>query len=146
MEKDKAECIYYIIQGKVAMIHKQTHTFVTDLKKEQYFGELGMLQEEPRCLTAKARDFTEVYIIKKVDFEHISENYIQALQAINKIREGLKREDYGPLKTRCYLCGGSNHISLKCVQYNLWKGNLMKIFQKQNKKPASSKVNINNSF
>ena len=34
MEKDKAQSIFYIIQGKVAMIHKQSHTFITDLLKE----------------------------------------------------------------------------------------------------------------
>ena len=42
MEKDRAENIYYIIQGKVAMIHKQSHTFITDLGKDQYFGEIGV--------------------------------------------------------------------------------------------------------
>ena len=34
-----------------------------DLKKENYFGELGFIKGEPRCLSAKARDFTEVFII-----------------------------------------------------------------------------------
>lgn len=33
MEKDKAECFYYILEGKVAMIHKKTNTFITDIKK-----------------------------------------------------------------------------------------------------------------
>ena len=69
MEKDKAQSIFYIIQGKVAMIHKQSHTFIEDLHKEQYFGELGFLQSGTRCLTAKARDFTEVFVIYKHDFE-----------------------------------------------------------------------------
>jgi hyperpolarization activated cyclic nucleotide-gated potassium channel 2 len=63
MEKDKAECIYFIIQGKVAMIHKQTHTFITDLHHEDYFGEVGFLKNEPRSLSAKSRDFTEVFTI-----------------------------------------------------------------------------------
>jgi hypothetical protein len=63
MEKDKARSIFYIIQGRVAMIHKQSHTFITDLLKEQYVGELGFLQGGQRCLSAKARDFTEVFII-----------------------------------------------------------------------------------
>lgn len=63
IEKDKARSIFFIIQGKVAMIHKQSHTFVTDLLKEQYVGEIGFLQGGQRCLSAKARDFTEVFII-----------------------------------------------------------------------------------
>ena len=112
MEKDKAECIYYIIQGKVAMIHKQSHTFIKDLKKEEYFGELGMLQECPRSLTAKARDFTEVFIIRKQDFESISENYIEALQAMRAIKYGLERNKLRPLKMKCYLCNKPDHVAL----------------------------------
>ena len=76
MEKDKAECLYYIAQGKVAMIHKQTHTFIKDLVGREYFGELGILWDQPRCLSARSRDFTEVFILNKEDFLHISENYI----------------------------------------------------------------------
>jgi endonuclease G len=33
MERDKAESFYYIIEGKVAMIQKNTNTFIIDLKK-----------------------------------------------------------------------------------------------------------------
>ena len=85
MEKDKAECIYYIIQGKVAMIHKQTHTFITDVHHEEYFGELGVLKGEPRQLSAKCRDFTEVYVIYKDDFERITENYTEAITCVKAI-------------------------------------------------------------
>ena len=76
MEKDKAECLYYIAQGKVAMIHKQSHTFIRDLTDNSYFGELGILNDQPRCLSAKSRDFTEIFIVYKADFFEISEKYI----------------------------------------------------------------------
>lgn len=69
MEKDKAESIFYIVGGKVAMIHKQSHTFITSLNPESHVGELGFLMETPRTLSAKARDFTEVYLIQKSDFD-----------------------------------------------------------------------------
>jgi len=79
MEKDKSESLFYILQGKVAMIHKQSHTFITDLGKDKYIGDLGFLLGEPRCLSAKARDFTEVFVISKMDFDVVSENYVQAM-------------------------------------------------------------------
>ena len=31
IEKDEADCIYYIESGQVAMIHKQSYTFVQKL-------------------------------------------------------------------------------------------------------------------
>ena len=98
MEKDRAEYIYYVVQGKVAMIHKQTHTFVTDLKKDAYFGELGFFSGDPRQLSAKSRDFTEVYRLQKYDMFEICENYIEAISAIRHIKDALEHGDYRPLK------------------------------------------------
>jgi CRP-like cAMP-binding protein len=52
------------------------------LGNEEYFGEYGILKEETRCLSAKCRDFTEVYIITKKDLEEVSENCIEAAREI----------------------------------------------------------------
>ena len=49
------------------MIHKQTHSYIKDLSNEEYFGQIGVLKEEPRSLSAKARDFTETYRLNKAD-------------------------------------------------------------------------------
>lgn len=51
------------------MIHKQTSTFIVDLKQEAYFGEYGLITGNTRSLSAKSRDFTECYVIKKADFD-----------------------------------------------------------------------------
>jgi len=45
------------------MLHKQSHTFLLDLKLGKVLGEIGVFKNELRSLTAKARDFTEVYCI-----------------------------------------------------------------------------------
>ena len=65
--------------GKVAMIHKATHTFMVDLVKDDYFGEIGFLSGKPRMMSAKSRDYTECYVISKHDFLHIAEDYIDAI-------------------------------------------------------------------
>ena len=78
MEKDRADALYYINRGKVAMIHKQSHTYIIDLTEREHFGELGMLAERPRSLSAKARDYTESIIIRKQIFYKVAENYIEA--------------------------------------------------------------------
>jgi CRP-like cAMP-binding protein len=58
MENDKSESLFFIHSGKIAMIHKQSHTFITDLDPNHSFGELGFLTGEPRTLSAKTRDYS----------------------------------------------------------------------------------------
>lgn len=70
------------MQGMIAMIHKATHTYFLDLVKDQYFGDIEFFSENPRILTAKSRDFTEVYAINKSDFLTIAEDYIHAILLI----------------------------------------------------------------
>jgi hypothetical protein len=48
-----------------------------------------------------ARDFTEVLIIYKSDFDQVSENYMQAIRVI---QEALQNWNYLPLKIICYIC------------------------------------------
>jgi CRP-like cAMP-binding protein len=49
------------------------------LIKEDYFGEIEFFSDEPRKLTARARDFSECYVISKEHFMHIAEDYINAI-------------------------------------------------------------------
>lgn len=61
------------------MLHKKSHTFLIDLQKHAYFGEIGFLTDNPRMLSAKAREYTELYVISKDDFLKIAEDYINAI-------------------------------------------------------------------
>jgi hypothetical protein len=56
------------MSGKISMIHKLTHTYFLDLVKDDYFGEVEFFTDEPRKLSGKSRDFTEIYAIKKDKF------------------------------------------------------------------------------
>ncbi len=71
--------MYYLVSGKVAMIHKYSHTFMIDLIKDDYFGEIEFFTDEPRKLSAKSRDFSELYVIHKKNFFDIAEDYINAI-------------------------------------------------------------------
>lgn len=160
VEKDKAESVFYIVSGKVAMVHKQTHTFLVDLQKENYFGEVGLLTGDPRSLSAKSRDFTEVFILKKRDFNLVSENYIDAIKILRKIKDDYKKDDFTSLQTRCYICNSPKHLALKCGNFSKWRGNLMRIYiiltqlkegkkvqmQKQKGKNLHKKLLENNTF
>ena len=63
----------------VAMIHKHTHTYIIDLVKDDYFGEVGFFTDNPRLISAKSRDFTETYVIYKKDFLDIADDYITVI-------------------------------------------------------------------
>lgn len=64
------------------MIHKKTHSYMVDLVKDDYFGEIGFFTDNRRLMSAKSRDFTEVYAIYKKDFLEIAEDYIHVI--VNK--------------------------------------------------------------
>ena len=64
------------------MIHKSSHTYITDLAKDDHFGEIGFFTDNRRTLSAKCRDFTETYVIYKKDFLDIADDYISAIVII----------------------------------------------------------------
>jgi CRP-like cAMP-binding protein len=74
-EGDEDKDIYFITSGKVALIHKQTYSYVVDLEKEQSFGEIGFFSDCKRQVTVKSRDFTDVLTINLFDFLNIANNY-----------------------------------------------------------------------
>lgn len=41
IEGDNGDEIFFIVSGRVAIIHKLTKTHIRDLHKDQYFGEIG---------------------------------------------------------------------------------------------------------
>lgn len=67
------------------MIHKKTHSYMIDLVKDDYFGEIGFFTDNRRIMSAKSRDFTEVYAIYKSDFLEIAEDYIHVIVKVEVI-------------------------------------------------------------
>lgn len=64
------------------MIHKTSHTFFKDLNPTDNFGEIGFFTDQPRLLSAKSRDYCELYVIDKRDFLKIAEDYIHAIVSL----------------------------------------------------------------
>ena len=67
------------------MIHKATHTYLSELRVGDFFGEIGFFTDNPRMLTCKSRDYTQCYVIDKKDFMRIAEDYISAIVSITII-------------------------------------------------------------
>ena len=72
-EGDKAECLYDIRMGRVGIYANygtKEEKLLIELGKDQFFGEMGIIEGYPRSATAVAMgDMTELTVIAKNEFE-----------------------------------------------------------------------------
>ena len=72
-EGDKSDCMYDIRQGRVGIFANycaKAEKLLAELTKDQFFGEMGIIEGYPRSATAVAMsDVTELTVIPKNDFE-----------------------------------------------------------------------------
>ena len=72
-EGDKADCMYDIRVGRVGIYANygtKEEKLLIELNKDQFFGEMGIIEGYPRSATAVALgDMTELTVIPKADFE-----------------------------------------------------------------------------
>lgn len=72
-EGDKSDCMYDIRQGRVGIFANygaKEEKLLAELTKDQFFGEMGIIEGYPRSATAVAMgDMTELSVIAKNDFE-----------------------------------------------------------------------------
>jgi len=69
-EGDESHAAYWIISGKVEISIETPggSSILTTLDEGEIFGEMGMIDDEPRAATARALGTTEVDVIDEVDF------------------------------------------------------------------------------
>ena len=72
-EGDKSDCMYDIRLGRVGIYANygtKEEKLLTELSKDQFFGEMGIIEGYPRSATAVALgDVTELTVVSKADFE-----------------------------------------------------------------------------
>lgn len=80
--------LFFMVNGKVSIIHKSSKTHILDLFKDRYFGEIAFFTDLNRQSTVNSRDFTEVFILKREEFLHMAVKVSEdAIQLYHKIRE-----------------------------------------------------------
>ena len=71
---DKSDCMYDIRMGTVGIYANygtKEEKLLTELSKDQFFGEMGIIEGYPRSATAVAMgDMTELTVIPKEEFEN----------------------------------------------------------------------------
>lgn len=110
--------MYYILSGRVAAIHKRTHTYLDDLIRDEYFGEIGFFTDQPRCATMKSRDFIELFELSSEVFLEVAWHFEEVMKVYHYIRGQLKNEyDYSAINIRCYVCREFGHIAVNCADF-----------------------------
>jgi CRP-like cAMP-binding protein len=60
--------MFYILSGSVAVLNRKDHSYITNLDKEDSFGEIGFFMNTKRTCSILSRDNTEVIILDRDRF------------------------------------------------------------------------------
>lgn len=88
-ENDRAACMFNILSGSVAVYQHYgtpTQKLIATLKKGEYFGEMAVIESQPRNATIVAVDASVVQVISSDDFyQYIRENPDQVALMLQKM-------------------------------------------------------------
>jgi CRP-like cAMP-binding protein len=93
-EGDTSRDLYFIVNGRISLIHRASYTFLADLHKEASFGEISFFSDTAkRQCTAKAADYSETLHIRLSDFLESASQ--EAIEMYHRVKNGVdewKRE------------------------------------------------------
>ena len=94
---DAGDFMYAVVKGEVEMRVKDT--YVTSARENEFFGEMAVLDDQPRSATAYAVGDTAVAVITKERFmEMLAEDHEFSLQIIrvliNRLRAETKMKEF----------------------------------------------------
>ncbi len=97
-EGDEGNTMYDIIDGSVGIYSgygTKEQNLLTKLGPEDFFGEMGMIEELPRSATAVALEATTAKAITKENFkEYITERPVKALKVLEYTSRRLRNLSY----------------------------------------------------
>ena len=97
---DPGDSMYDIFSGRVgvyAAYGTANEKLLTELKANEFFGEMGLLEKAPRSATVVALEDTAVYVIGEADFnDYFNKHPEKALQIMRQLSQRLRSrtEDY----------------------------------------------------
>ena len=104
VEEDPGGKVFFIVKGKVAILHRKSRTYIKDLGKDDFFGEIGFFSEKPRQATAKSRDFTHLLVLDHDKFAEKTEEFRKTMHRFYLIKNSINQNnDYKHLKIQCYV-------------------------------------------
>ena len=97
-EGDEGNTMYDILSGSVGIYSgygTKEQNLLTKLGPEDFFGEMGMIEELPRSATAVALEATDTRAITKENFkDYITERPVKALKVLEYTSRRLRNLSY----------------------------------------------------
>ncbi|MBN1280015.1 MAG: ion transporter [Candidatus Thermoplasmatota archaeon] len=72
---DIGNCMYFICNGSVDVLSDDESTSVATLKEGDYFGEIALVKKVARTRSVVAKEYCNLYILEKTDFDALLEKY-----------------------------------------------------------------------
>ena len=95
-----SDCAFIVGSGSVEILQETTEgeKVIGKLKENEIFGEMGLIDGEPRSATARALEDSVLYIINRNNFEVLVHKNPKALLPLLKILTSRLRETLSFLK------------------------------------------------
>jgi CRP-like cAMP-binding protein len=95
-----SDCAFIVGSGSVEILRETTEgeKVIGKLKENEIFGEMGLIDGEPRSATARALEDSVLYIINRNNFEVLVHKNPKALLPLLKILTSRLRETMSFLK------------------------------------------------
>ena len=96
----QSDCAFIIGSGSAEILQETTEgeKVIGELKENEIFGEMGLIDGEPRSATARALEDSVLYIINRNNFEVLVHKNPKALLPLLKILTSRLRETMSFLK------------------------------------------------
>ena len=95
-----SDCAFIVSSGSVEILQETTEgeKVIGELKENEIFGEMGLIDGQPRSATVRAIEDSVMYLINRNNFDILVEKNPKALLPILKVLTGGLRETMDFLK------------------------------------------------
>jgi CRP-like cAMP-binding protein len=83
---DPGDAFYLIASGRVSVWVKKgfRSSKAAELGRDDFFGEMALISNDPRSATVKAEEVTELFVLQRQDFDRILMKNPEIAQGIRK--------------------------------------------------------------
>lgn len=67
--------MYYVTQGNVILVHKETQTYIKEISIDSFLGEVAFFSGGVRSVSATSKNITVMLTIDREDFFNILKDH-----------------------------------------------------------------------